>query len=214
MGKSSIIAAFKSDGFIPVYKQTIGCDFYEKNLEIRKETFVSLRVWDIGGQSINSKNMEQYVGSSDVIFLVYDVTNPDSFANLDDWLGSVKKFGKSQLIFLVANKIDLIILRQITERKHEHFIAENDLSGGFQVSAKTGDNLVKAFYKVAGDAVGVHLSSTELAYHDSVVRAHIVKGGGEEEGRTAFADEIERQDAEAERRKREGFLCSAAAHVA
>lgn len=190
---------------MPVYKQTIGCDFFEKNLELRKETFVSLRVWDIGGQSINSNNLSKYLGSSEVVFVVYDVTSPDSFNNLDDWLGAVKKHSKSTLVFLVGNKIDLINLRQISEKEHDRCIHENNLAGGFFVSAKTGDNLVKAFYRVAAEAVGVHLSPSELAFHDKVVKAHVVlSASGDDEGRTAFAEDMERQDAEAERRKREG----------
>ena len=49
VGKSSIISAFCSDGFGKIYKQTVGCDFYEKMLQIRGDKYVSLRVWDIGG---------------------------------------------------------------------------------------------------------------------------------------------------------------------
>jgi len=73
VGKSSILLAFKSDGFMPVYKQTIGVDFNEKTLNIKGDVMVSLRVWDVGGQSLSSKNLQKYLGSSDVVFLVYDV---------------------------------------------------------------------------------------------------------------------------------------------
>lgn len=78
--------------------------------------------------------------------MVYDVTNPDSFANMDDWLAAVRKHCKTRLVYLVANKIDLISLRQVSEKQQDAFIRQNDLAGGFYVSAKTGDNLVKAFY--------------------------------------------------------------------
>ena len=60
VGKSSIIEVFRNDGFELIYKQTIGIDFYEKKLRIRGDIYVSLRVWDIGGQSINSKNLKVY----------------------------------------------------------------------------------------------------------------------------------------------------------
>jgi Ras-related protein Rab-28 len=82
VGKSTIIAAFKSDGFVAVYKQTVGCDFYERKLQLRGEIYVSLRVWDIGGQSISSNNLPTYLGHSGAILLVYDVTNRESFNNL------------------------------------------------------------------------------------------------------------------------------------
>ena len=48
VGKSSLINNFRNDGFIAIYKQTIGCEFYEKKISIRDQ-LVSLRLWDIGG---------------------------------------------------------------------------------------------------------------------------------------------------------------------
>lgn len=117
VGKSTITAAFKEEGFHEVsrkvYKQTIGVDFYEKKLQIRENLVVSLRVWDVGGQSIQSKNLQSYVAHSNVVLLVYDVTNTESFLNLEDWLSQVRKIAKPDaVIFLVGNKVDLIALRQ------------------------------------------------------------------------------------------------------
>lgn len=150
-GKSSIINAFKTDGFIPVYKQTVGIDFYEKSLPLRGDVSVSLRIWDCGGQSIHSKNLEKYIVNSSVIFLVYDLTNIESFNNLDDWLSKVRKYSNSKLLYLVGNKLDLYHLRQVTEKQHDGFISGNSLSGGLFMSAKTGENVVKTFYQVAAE---------------------------------------------------------------
>ena len=95
VGKSSLINNFRNDGFTAVYKQTVGCEFYEKQISIRDQ-MVSLRLWDIGGQSIHSKNIQQYVSTSSAVFLVYDVTNTESFSNLDDWQRTLAKYGVSQ----------------------------------------------------------------------------------------------------------------------
>jgi small GTP-binding protein len=81
-GKSTIINYFKTEGFLPVYKQTVGIEFYEKQLKLRGDVFLSLRLWDIGGQSIHSKNLDTYLSNSQVVFIVYDLTNIDSFNNL------------------------------------------------------------------------------------------------------------------------------------
>lgn len=167
---------------------------------------MSLRLWDIGGQSIHSKNLQKYLSSSQVVFMVYDVTNPDSFSNLSDWYESVKKYSKTKLVYVVGNKIDLINLRQVSDVQHQQFVEENGLEGGFFVSAKNGDNLLKTFYKVAAAGVNITLSPSELSYYDTVVKAQVTKST-EDEGRTAWADEIEREDREAERRKLEGGCC-------
>jgi GTPase SAR1 family protein len=39
-------------------------------------------VWDIGGQSISSKMLPNYVKGSQLIWLCYDITDPQSFADL------------------------------------------------------------------------------------------------------------------------------------
>ena len=213
VGKSSIINAFKTEGFASAYKQTIGCDFYEKSLSVRNRN-ISLKVWDIGGQSILSKNIGQYLGSSNAIFLVYDVTNMDSFINLDDWLRIVRKHSKqsnSVRLYIVGNKIDLIPLRLVTKPQHDEFVVRNNLSGGLFMSAKSGENVIRAFYQVVSEVCGLKLTSFELAFHDKILGVHIGKLDENNDGRTSFADDIEAEDMAAEARKKNGdckCLCS------
>ncbi len=69
------------------------------------------------------------------------------------------------------------------------------------VSAKTGENIVKAFYRIAAETIGVNLSASELGFFDTVVSANISKLSSDDESRTEFADAIEREDMEAERRR-------------
>ena len=208
VGKSTIIAAFRAEGFHAIYKQTIGCDFYEKQLKLRGDSYVSLKVWDIGGQSIHSKNLSTYLQHSTAILLVYDVTNRESFANLDDWLTQARKCASTQHIYLLGNKVDLIGQRQINAKQHDKFIADNNLMGGMFGSARTGENVVKMFYKIAGEAVGVRLTEYELSFHDKVLTAHIKVNDERDNERNAWADDIEKEDMEAERRKQQGAGCA------
>lgn len=214
VGKSTIINAFKTDGFVPVYKQTIGCDFYERQLQIRSDFLISLRVWDIGGQSIQSKNLESYINHANAIMLVYDVTNTESFANLDDWLSQIHKYSTTKFIYLVGNKVDLISMRQVTAKQHDSFIENNFLKGGLFCSAKTGENIVKSFYKISSEVIGLKLTEYELAFHDKVLSANVQISNERNEKKNDWASDIEREDAEAEKRKAEaannkcGCICS------
>ena len=198
VGKTSIVAAFKSQGFTPVYKQTIGIDFCEKSMALRGDTTVSLRIWDVGGQSVNSKSLPNYLAPSTVVFIAYDMTNAESFSNAVDWLARVRQHAPSAAghLYLVGNKCDLLRERQVTDSQHTAFIAQNRLAGGFFCSAKTGENLVKSFYKVAGEVTGQPLSPSELEFHDKVLTAHIKLSGRDDdpEGRTEWADQIEEED--------------------
>ena len=124
VGKSSIIARFVNDGFQKVYAQTIGVDFFEKKLDLRGDKGVMLQIWDIGGQSISSKNLPNYVRGADVVFMCYDVTNRDSFDDLEDWLQRVHEIYTDETtgeklrlpqLYIIGNKIDLISERQVTD---------------------------------------------------------------------------------------------------
>ncbi|KAH8047560.1 GTPase [Aureococcus anophagefferens] len=44
-----------------------------------------MQMWDIGGQSISSKMLHNYIFGAHAILLCYDITNYESFANLEDW---------------------------------------------------------------------------------------------------------------------------------
>lgn len=214
VGKSSLINAFKSSGFARAYKQTVGIEFYEKTLQLRSGAVsASLKVWDIGGQSLNSKNLQSYLATSRIIFMVYDITSIESFNNLNDWLSNVKKYCSNTYnnihIYIVGNKIDLVGLRQVPADEHDTFISSNALKGGLFMSAKTGENVVRAFYAIAGEALGIRLSAYELSFYDKVLTAHVQKESGEDEERTAFADDIEREDRRLEKIKKQGGVgCS------
>lgn len=210
-GKSSIVQSFVDDGFKSVYKQTIGIDFHEKMADLRGK-IVSMRVWDIGGQSIHSGNIKQYVSASSALFLVYDVTNNESFSNLDDWVAIVVKKNKvdSKKVFLVGNKVDMLDQLQVSADQHQQFIEENSLGGGFLMSAKSGENVLRTFYSVANTLLSLGLSESELEHYNKVIKAH-VKQSSDDEGRTAWADKIEEEDRlaalEAQRRQNSGCQC-------
>ncbi|KAF4802127.1 Ras-related protein Rab-28 [Turdus rufiventris] len=86
-----------------------------------------------------------FIASSWGILLVYDITNCQSFENLEDWYNVVKKVSEESerqpLVALVGNKIDLEHIRTVKADKHQRFCQENNLSSHF-VSAKTGDSRV------------------------------------------------------------------------
>ena len=59
-GKSSLIKTLKGIGFSKQYKQTIGCDFLSKEINIKSHK-IDVVLWDIGGQNLSSKMMKNYV---------------------------------------------------------------------------------------------------------------------------------------------------------
>ncbi|CAM9298376.1 unnamed protein product [Discosporangium mesarthrocarpum] len=207
VGKSSIIRRFTTDGFQRSYKQTVGVDFFEKRIDVQGDGLrVNLQVWDVGGQSLSSTMLPKYFHGARLIFLCYDITDPQSFGDLEDWINAVhrefkcKPDGKPTStpdIYLIGNKIDLIGLRQTTEASHNQFVKVHSLAGGFYCSALSGDNILRGFYTAVSRVVGVSLSSYELGFFDRPVGITVEAAQGEtveDGGRTPWADAIEAED--------------------
>ncbi|XP_005467394.1 ras-related protein Rab-28 isoform X4 [Oreochromis niloticus] len=170
-GKTSLATRFAQEAFGKQYKQTIGLDFFLKRISLPGNLNVTLQVWDIGGQTLGGKMLDKYVYGAHGVLLVYDITNYQSFENLEDWFSMVKKANEESdiqpVISLVGNKIDLEHMRTVKSDKHQRFCQENGLISQF-VSAKTGDS------RLAAEILGVKLNKAELEQSQRVVKADIV----------------------------------------
>ncbi|XP_044274150.1 ras-related protein Rab-28 isoform X3 [Varanus komodoensis] len=107
-GKTSLATRFAQEAFGKQYKQTIGLDFFLKRITLPGNVNVTLQVWDIGGQTIGGKMLDKYVYGAQAVLLVYDITNQQSFENLEDWYNVVKKVNEESEtqphVALVGNK--------------------------------------------------------------------------------------------------------------
>lgn len=182
VGKTSIANRFAGDGFSKSYKQTIGVDFCLKQI-VLDDTLVTLQIWDIGGQSIGSRMLKKYIAGAHAVMMCYDMTNYDSFADLQDWLRLVEdafrgEDGTAKLPFtgVIANKCDLSHMRMVKSQLHTQFVDENKFYG-YTMSAKSGDQVDGCFHHVATvlsgktpdkarPAVAVKATIVEHARHD------------------------------------------------
>ncbi|KAM5285495.1 ras-related protein Rab-28 isoform 4-T9 [Hipposideros larvatus] len=107
-GKTSLATCFAQETFGKQYKQTVGLDFFLRRITLPGNVNVTLQVWDIGGQTIGGKMLDKYIYGAQGILLVYDITNYQSFENLEDWYTVVKKVSEESetqpLVALVGNK--------------------------------------------------------------------------------------------------------------
>ncbi|CAF4516270.1 unnamed protein product, partial [Rotaria sp. Silwood2] len=105
-GKTSISERFSKDAFSRDYNQTLGIDYYLKRINLTHSYNVTLAVNDVGGQTLGGAMLDKYIYGADIVLLVYDVTNLQSFENLEDWYSTVMKYcaGRKPLFALVGNK--------------------------------------------------------------------------------------------------------------
>ncbi|KAK2117416.1 Ras- protein Rab-28 [Saguinus oedipus] len=164
-GKTSLATCFAQDTFGKWYKLTIGLDFFLRRRTLPGNLNVALQIWEIGGQTTGGKMLDKYIYGAQGILLVYDITNYQSFENLEDWFTVVKKVSEESetqpLVALVGNKIDLEHMRTIKPEKHLGFCQENGFSSHF-VSAKAGDPVFLCFQEVAAEILGIKLNKAEI----------------------------------------------------
>lgn len=186
-GKTSLAMRFAQEAFGKQYKQTLGLDFFLKRITLPGNLNVTLQVWDIGGQTIGGKMLDKYIYGAQGVLLVYDITNSQSFENLEDWYSMVKKVNEESdtqpSVALVANKIDLEHMRTVKFEKHQRFCQEHNLNGHI-VSAKSGDSVFLCFQRMAADILGIKLNKAEIEQSQRVVKADIVNYSQEPVTRT------------------------------
>jgi Ras-related protein Rab-28 len=148
-----------------------------KRMVLPGDVHVCLQIWDIGGQQIGGKMIGNYIFGAHAILLCYDISNYQSFQDLEDWLSLVRKTvpaaEKQPYMALVGTKSDLNHMRAIKPERHQAFADAQSLQSHF-VSAKTGDNVQTSFYKVAADLAGVTLRKPDVEVAQKVVKAEII----------------------------------------
>ena len=146
VGKSCILNRFLNDTFIEDYQATIGLDFQSKNVQIDNQD-IHLLLYDTAGQEKFRSLIPMYTRDANIILLVYDISNKDSFVNLSQWLKDLTNVNMDEVILcIVGNKIDLNDKRAVNAEEGKKFAEER----GFifqEISAKTGEGFSDLFYK-------------------------------------------------------------------
>jgi Ras-related protein Rab-6A len=144
VGKSSILNRFYQDKFEQDYQATIGLDFHSKNVNINGCP-VRLLLYDTAGQGKFKSLIPMYIRDANIILVVYDITNKDSFLHTEHWVNETKDLKREDAIFvLVGNKIDLDENRVVQVKEAEDFANEKGFLF-YEVSAKTGDKIEELF---------------------------------------------------------------------
>lgn len=106
VGKTSLIRRYCEGKFEQSRLMTIGVDFQTKLVRLNGATF-KLSIWDVAGQERFGSFRDTFYLGARALALVYDVTEPDSFTNLERWRSEIRSIVPDAPMVLLANKIDL-----------------------------------------------------------------------------------------------------------
>ena len=151
VGKTSLILRYTDNAFRRSYVSTMGVHVSNKIFKTEDSTIIQLVLWDVGGQERFKIMRRQFYQGSDAIFLVFDLTNPDSFGNIPIWFSDIKKninLPEEEIMgFIIGNKKDLEN-RQISADGAQKLAEKFNLKY-LETSALSGDNVDHAFTTLA-----------------------------------------------------------------
>ncbi len=175
VGKTSLFKKLTTGVFSEKNISTIGMDkktlsfevdFNENNQTIQKNIDISLV--DTAGQERFRAIAKNFYKGSDGILLIYDITDKDTFKNVENWIDNIHEAignhdNSQYVIILIGNKTDLIDVdnykREVTEDEGRSICEKNNLIWGGETSVKNIEfndlkNLFKSYLKLIHNKVG------------------------------------------------------------
>lgn len=113
------------------------------------DAIVKFEIWDTAGQERYRSLAPMYYRGASAAIVVYDITNPDSFAGAKSWVKELQRRGDPNVVIALAgNKADLETRRKIEFEEASAYAMENGLLH-LETSAKNSNNVKALFVEIA-----------------------------------------------------------------
>lgn len=150
VGKSNILSRYTKDQFQGNSKATVGVELGTKFVKV-EGVGAKLQIWDTAGQERYRSLTSSYYKGCHGCFIVYDITNEQSFESINTWYEqAVKEAGKEVSIILVGNKCDLENERKVSKEKGEEKARAMNASF-FETSALSKVNIDDIFKEIVNN---------------------------------------------------------------
>ena len=116
-GKTNIIKALVDKPFEEDNDLTLTSSFVSKNISINKKNY-QLEIWDTAGQEVYKSLTKIFIVDSKIVLFVYDITQKDSFEELEYWIQTVQDIlGNAPIYAIFGNKKDLYLSEKVEEKE-------------------------------------------------------------------------------------------------
>ena len=147
IGKTCLINQYLNSFFDPFSYVTTGKDISYKELKINEKNLI-LKIWDFPGLGLYRAVNKIFLKNTQIALLVYDITDQNSFDQLNYWINEIKELNNNNIILgIAANKIDLFKRQVISNEEGEKFAKDNN-SEFFETSAQNYESIEKVFNKL------------------------------------------------------------------
>ena len=166
VGKTSLRREFLGEGFVTEYKETLGADFAIHTQKYNDITF-RFQIWDLAGQERFDQLRTSFYFGAQAALVLYDVSNQKSLNSVENWISELWEHnGKNTVIpiVIIGNKIDLRneIVKSLKPSAGQDMAKQmsnkaNNIQIPFlETSAKTGENVAKAFSLITETFMTIH----------------------------------------------------------
>ncbi|MFX1282440.1 MAG: Rab family GTPase [Promethearchaeota archaeon] len=146
VGKTSLIRRYAENKFSSSYTPTIGVDITTKRITVDNQR-IKLLLVDTAGQEYFGNLRKTYFQGAFACMCCYDITNKDSFKDLDRWIADFRGVvGREAIIAIIGNKTDLKELRNVTTQEGRNYANQYGVPF-YEVSAKIGGETIPGIYK-------------------------------------------------------------------
>lgn len=148
VGKTCLLLRYAFDSFSPTFITTIGIDFKIKEVEL-DGLRIKLQIWDTAGQERFRTITVSYFKGAHGILLVYDVSERDSFENIQHWVHQIRENADERVrLVLVGNKCDREESRVVSTKEGQDLAKQYGVSF-FETSAKDNLNVDECYTAIA-----------------------------------------------------------------
>ncbi|XP_060083310.1 ras-related protein Rab-13-like isoform X2 [Ylistrum balloti] len=176
VGKTALLRTLISEPFQEKTRPTVALDFVRKSFEV-DGAFIQLHLWDTAGQErFHSITKWHYRGTKGIV-VVYDITDRETFHHLSYWIDNVNKDvshsnNKYEAVplVIVGNKVDLCGERRVRAKEGQKLADKHMAFGFFETSAKTGENVIDAFRRIAYHVTDICDPTLMKSYHPNMLR--------------------------------------------
>jgi small GTP-binding protein len=151
VGKTSLVRRFVDERFDDRYLSTIGVKISRRSLRLAELDFNFL-IWDLAGGDDYVNAQAGYLRGAAGALIVCDLTRSETLSVFHRYTEQMLAVNSGASFVFLANKVDLIDKRQISDIDLQTIRAEYHVPV-LLTSAKTGENVSKAFAFLAEQIV-------------------------------------------------------------
>ena len=171
VGKTTIANLYAKNEIIKEYHETVGREIHKIKLKIKDKDFI-LKLVDISSNKQFFDEIKDEFSNTDYAFIIFDITNMNSFLSVNEWIKQCKDLGKPDIVFmLIGNKNDLETERKVTKEEAEKLAKEKNIEY-MEICALKEKDLQNMFNDAIISLFGKIVIDFELDPKTRIIGAH------------------------------------------